>query len=78
MLGKEKLDAFTGTAFGLMEEETPDDATLGACLMICEVRVRQPGGEELTAFYMHSTDKRGWVQRALIEEAQAAGAMVGG
>lgn len=70
MIGKEKIDAFAGTAFELMEGEAPDDATLGACLMVCEVRIRQGNGEETTAFYLHSTDKRGWVQRALLEEAQ--------
>lgn len=72
MLGKEKLDALTNTAFELMEAEAPEDATLGACMLVCEVRIRLPNGEESTAFYTHSTDRRGWVQRALLEEAQSA------
>jgi hypothetical protein len=72
VIGKEKLTSFAETAFDLMEGEAPDDATLGACVLVCEVRLRQPNGEEATAFYMHSTDKRGWVQRALLEEAQTS------
>lgn len=78
VLGKEKIASFTETAFLLMEEEAPPDATVGACLMVCEVRIRQPNGEEVTAFYLHSTDKRGWVQRALLEEAQSASAFAAG
>lgn len=73
MIGKEKLASLADTAFELMEGETPADATLGACMLICEVRIRQPNGEEATAFYTHSTDRRGWVQRAMLDEA-AAGA----
>lgn len=72
MLGKEKLTGLADTAFDLMEGESPADATLGACVLVCEVRIRQPNGEEATAFYMHSTDRRAWVQRALLEEAQTA------
>jgi hypothetical protein len=74
VIGKEKLTGLADTAFDLMEGEAPDDATIGACVLVCEVRIRQPNGDEATAFYMHSTDRRGWVQRALLEEAQTAAA----
>lgn len=76
MLGRDKLEKLIESAWSSMEDETPPDATLGACLLIAEVRVRSDG-DALTAFYVVSSDPRGWVQRALLEEAATAQVFAG-
>ena len=66
MIGKEKLISLADDAFDQMEEEAPDVATLGAVVLICEVRMRDP---DQTAIYEFSTDSRTWVQKAILREA---------
>jgi len=66
MFGKEKLTSLTDDAFEQMEQEAPEAATLGVCVLICEVRMRDP---DQTAIYEFSTDSRTWVQKAILSEA---------
>ena len=68
MLGREKMQALLDTAFETMEEENGDTAIAGTCLLLVEVRTEH----DETAFYTFSNDKRQWIQRALITEAQEA------
>jgi hypothetical protein len=71
MLGKDKLDKLVAVAFDTVEGEAPPDAFIGAAMLIVEVRIKDGDGQQ-TGFYTFSTDARGWIQRALLEEAQAA------
>jgi hypothetical protein len=71
MLGKDKLTQLADSAFETMEAESPPDSFVGAAMLIVEMRIRE-GGDNATAFYVVSTDSRGWVQRALLEEARVA------
>lgn len=68
MLGREKLQSLVEHAFATMEEENGDTALVGTVLLLCEVRT----DHDETAFYTFSNDKRQWIQRALITEAQEA------
>lgn len=68
MLGLEKLQSLVEQAFKTMEEENGDTALVGTVLLVCEVRT----DHDETAFYSFSNDKRQWIQRALITEAQEA------
>ena len=68
MLGREKVEALVEQAFKTMEEENGDTALVGTVLMVFEVRT----DFDETAFYSFSNDKRQWIQRALITEAQEA------
>lgn len=68
MLGREKMQALLEQAFVTMEEENGDTALVGTVLILCEVRT----DHDETAFYTFSNDKRQWIQRALITEAQEA------
>lgn len=73
MIGLGKLTDFAETAFESMQEDSPDDAILGVCILVCEVKM--PDTSE-TAIFLHSTDRRTWIQRALMQEAQTAAWMV--
>lgn len=64
--GKAKMDDLVVAAFAEIEQETPDDATIGVVMMTVEVKLRDP---EQTAIYTFSTDRRVWVQRAMLAEA---------
>ena len=68
MLGREKVNSLIDAAFETMEGENGDTAIVGTVLLVCEVRTDQ----DETAFYTFSNDKRQWIQRALITEAQEA------
>jgi len=68
MLGREKVQKLLDAAFETMEEENGDTALVGTVLLVCEVRTDY----DSTAFYSFSNDKRQWIQRALITEAQEA------
>ena len=68
MLGREKMQSLVAQAFATMEEENGDTALVGTVLILCEVRT----DHDETAFYTFSNDKRQWIQRALITEAQEA------
>ncbi len=74
MIGSDKLQELAKVAFDSMEAEAPPDAFIGAVLLITEVRIREGDGSS-TAFYVHCSDARGWVQRALLEEAATAQVM---
>lgn len=69
MLGRDKLDKLVESAETVIAEETPDDAQVGVAMLVVEVRDVIGGG---TAFYTFCTDKREWIQRALIQEAGTA------
>lgn len=64
--GKEKLDVLAEVALEQIDEDMPEGTIVGAAMFIVEVRNR---GEDLTSIYTFSTDKREWVQRALVREA---------
>lgn len=68
MLGREKVNTLVEAAFSTMEEENGETALVGTCLLLVEVRT----AEDETAFYTFSNDRRQWIQRALITEAQEA------
>ncbi len=68
MLGREKVQTLMEAAFATMEEENGDTALVGTALLLFEVRT----DNDETAFYTFSNDKRQWIQRALITEAQEA------
>jgi hypothetical protein len=68
MLGREKVQSLVDAAFGTMESENGDTALVGTVLLVFEVRTEH----DETAFYSFSNDKRQWIQRALITEAQEA------
>jgi len=68
LLGRAKIDKLAETAFEQMEAENSDVAVVGVCLLAVEVRTED--GE--TAFYTFATDRREWIQRALIHEAAQA------
>jgi hypothetical protein len=68
LLGRPKLEKLTTSALAEMEEENGETASVGFCMLVCEVRTDE--GE--TAFYTFATDKREWIQRAAIEEARVA------
>ena len=55
-------------ARALWFEEYGDTALVGTVLLVMEVRT----DHDETAFYSFSNDKRQWIQRALIQEAQDA------
>ena len=65
MLGKDKLTSLADTAFALMSDENPDTHFVGTALLVVEVR----GDDGETGFYTFCTDKRQWIQRALVNEA---------
>lgn len=65
---REKLDRLVEQSFGLMEGEQADDAQVGVALLIVEVK----GEHDLTSFYTFCTDKREWIQKALVHEAAQA------
>jgi len=65
-LGKTKLEGLVEAAFSEIEAETPDDAVIGVATLVIEVRMSDP---DATAIYTFCTDKRVWVQRALLDEA---------
>jgi hypothetical protein len=77
MLGKDKLTKLMDKAFETMDGDSPPDATIGATLLITEVRLRD-GSDTATAFYVFSSDPRGWIQRALLDEARTAQMFSGG
>lgn len=64
----EKLDNLVTSSFLLMEEENVPEAQIGVAMLIVEVK----GEAGLTAFYTFCTDKREWIQRALVTEAGQA------
>jgi hypothetical protein len=68
MLGYEKVKTLLDAAFETMSEENGETALVGTVLLVCEVRT----DHDETAFYSFSNDKRQWIQRALITEAQEA------
>jgi hypothetical protein len=68
VLGRDKVDKLVEAAFETLEEENGDTALVGTVLLVCEVRTDY----DSTAFYTFSNDKRQWIQRALITEAQEA------
>ena len=65
---REKLDKLVETSFGLMEDENDETAQVGVAMLIVEVKVE----EGATAFYTFCTDKREWIQKALVHEAGQA------
>lgn len=66
MIGRSKVVGLAETAFDAVEVEAPEDATVGVVMLILEVRMRDP---DQTAIYEFSSDKRTWVQRAILNEA---------
>ena len=68
MLGTEKLNSLIASAVETVEGETTDDAMVGVAMLIIEIRDRNG----VTAFYTFCTDKREWVQRAVVDEAKMA------
>jgi hypothetical protein len=64
--GREKLISLVDTAFSRIEEDAPDDAVVGVAVLVVEVRMRDP---DQTAIFEFSTDRREWVQRAILSEA---------
>lgn len=69
MLGRDKLDKLIDSAEKLVTDENPDDAVVGVAMLVVEVRGTIDGG---TAFYTFCTDKREWIQRAMVQEAANA------
>lgn len=69
MLGRDKLDKLVESAETIISDETPDDAQIGVAMLVVEVRDIIGGG---TAFYTFCSDKREWIQRALLNEATVA------
>lgn len=68
MLGRDKLDELTALAYTTAEEENEETAYVGVAMIVMEVS-RPDGG---TAFYTFCSDKREWIQRALVREAGEA------
>jgi hypothetical protein len=68
MLGREKMNTLLEAAFETMEGENGETALVGTVLILCEVRTEN---DEI-AFYTFSNDRRQWIQRALVNEAQEA------
>jgi len=69
MLGADKLSKLVENSLPTMEDESFPAAQVGTAMLIVEVRDIDSG---VTAFYTFCTDKREWVQRALIREASDA------
>lgn len=55
-------------ALKILEEEQEEDAYIGDTMLIVEVRT----GHGETAWYTFCTDRRQWIQSAIIREADAA------
>jgi hypothetical protein len=68
MLGKDKLDDLVTAAYDTVAEENEETAFVGAAMLIMEVRT----GNGETAFYTFCSDKRQWVQKAIVREAEQA------
>ena len=68
MLGSDKLESLAASAFSTLAEEHAADSFVGHALMIVEARTTDGG----TAFYTFCTDKRQWIQRAMLDEARLA------
>jgi len=64
--GKTKLMSLAEAAFDAIEQDSPDDATLGVVMIVAEVRMRNP---DQTAIFEFSSDRRTWVQKAILSEA---------
>lgn len=65
MIENPKLTKLVDKAIATMGEESPSDSFIGAAMLVVEVR--DSGGE--TAFYAFCTDKRAWIQAAILKEA---------
>jgi len=65
---RDKLDALVEDAWNLMEEDTLPDAQVGVAMLVVEIRDETDN----TAFMTFCSDKRTWVQRALVTEATEA------
>jgi hypothetical protein len=68
LAGREKIVSFVEDAFNEMESET-EEGIVGAVMLVVEVKVTET---DSTAFYMHCTDRRAWIQRAMLDEARVA------
>lgn len=65
MIGYEKLKSLTDAAWAALEEESPDDAVIGVAMLVIESKA-----DDTTVISTFCTDRRQWVQRALVAEAQ--------
>lgn len=65
-IGKQKLADLAEVAFTEIEQEASDNAVVGTGLLVVEVREKDA---EVTTFYTFSTDKRRWIQAAMLREA---------
>lgn len=66
MVGREKLNSLIGENFDEIAERMPEDAVVGAAMVIFEIRSRE---KDFTSFFTISSDRRMWVQRAMLREA---------
>lgn len=66
--GRDKLDRLVEKAFSEMDSENGATAFVGVALIVAEVRTE----DNETAFYTFATDKREWIQKAMIHEAGTA------
>lgn len=64
--GKPKLDALIDVALASIGDEMPEGTVVGSAMLVLEVRNR---AEDMTSIYTFSSDKRVWIQRALVREA---------
>lgn len=68
MLGNPKIQTMVDGSLKILEEDTDPDAFIGDALLIVEVR----NNDGNTAFFTFCTDKRQWIQAAMIREGDAA------
>lgn len=68
MLGADQLTKLVESSVKLIEEENSDLVQVRSAMLIVETH----GEHGETAFYTFCTDKREWIQKAMIREADEA------